>query len=121
MQATETLNNINFQLLLKQHGGNYTRAKQAWDRICQMGRFGDVPHTYEGGLDLQSMRIMLDEQKQKQSQAVTLNVGFAYDTRTGQMERANTLAPEAPSDLQDRISRIEDIASGDDPNKKYFD
>lgn len=121
MQATETLNNVNFKILLKQHGGNFARAKQAWDRILQLGRFGDVPHTYEGGLDVQGMRVMLDEQKQKQKQAITLNVNYAYDRRTGDREQYNTLAPEAPSDLHDRISRIEDIASGDDPNKKYFD
>lgn len=117
----EALHNINFQILLKQHGGDYTRARQAWDRICSMGRFGNVPHTYEGGLDLEGMRVMLDEQKQKQKQAVTLNVGFAYDPRRGTTEQANTLAPDAPSDLEDRIKRIEDIAMGADPNKKYYD
>ena len=121
MQTTETLNNVNFAILLKQHNGDYTRAKQAWDRILQLGRFGDVPHTYAGGLDVQGLRVMLDERKQKQQQALTLNVGFAYDTRTKNIDGANRLAPEAPGDLQDRISHIEDIASGDDPNKKYFD
>lgn len=117
---SQTLDNINFQILLKQHGGNFTQAKKAWDRILSLGRFGDVPHTYEGGLDLGGMRVMADEARQKQAQALTLNVGFQYDPRKGKAEQANTLAPEAPSDIEDRIKRIEDIASGDDPEKKFY-
>lgn len=112
---TDLLNNVNFTLLLKQHDGNFARAKQAWDRILQLGRFGNVPHSYEGGLDLQGMRVMLDEQKQGQKQAITLNAGYAMG-RGGQIEKANTLAPEAPDDLDERIKRIEDIASGDNPD-----
>ena len=115
-----TLDNVNFRVLLAQHGGDYTRAKKAWDRILGLGRFGDVPHEYEGGLDVSSMRRMLDERKQNQRQALTLNVGFQYDKRTGSTEQANQLAPEAPTDLEDRIKRIEDIASGDDPEKKFY-
>ncbi len=116
----QTLDNVNFRVLLAQHGGDYTRAKKAWDRILGLGRFGDVPHQYEGGLDIKGMRVMLEERKQKQKQALTLNVGFQYDRRSGTMEQANTLAPEAPGDLEDRIKQIEDIASGDDPEKKFY-
>lgn len=111
--TTELLNNINFKLLLSQHHGDFSRAKAAWDRILQLGRFGNVPYTYEGGVDVQGMRVMLDEQKQDQKQAITLNAG--YQMVHGRMERANTLAPDAPDDLEDRIKRIEDIASGDNP------
>lgn len=116
-----TLDNVNFRVLLAQHGGDVTRAKKAWARILQLGRFGDVPYTYEGGLDVHSMRVMLDEQKQNQKQAITLNVGFSFDGRKKSVEQENVLAPEAPTDLEDRIKRIEDIASGDDPDKKFFD
>ena len=96
-----TLDNVNFRVLLAQHGGDVTRAKKAWARILQLGRFG--------------------EQKQNQKQAITLNVGFSFDGRKKSVEQENVLAPEAPTDLEDRIKRIEDIASGDDPDKKFFD
>ena len=116
----QVLDNVNFRVLLAQHGGDYTRAKKAWDRILGLGRFGDVPHEYEGGLDLGGMRRMLDERKQGQKQALTLNVGFSFDGRKKTFEQQNTLAPEAPGDLDDRIKQIEDIASGDDPEKKFY-
>jgi hypothetical protein len=113
--TTELLNNINFKILLKAHNNDFGKAKDAWDKICSMGKFGNVPHTYEGGLDMQGMRTMLDEQKQGQQTAVTLNAGYAVGYG-GQIERANTLAPSWDThELADRIKRIEDIASGDNP------
>lgn len=102
---TETFDNINFQILLKQHGGNMNRALYAWRRICELGRYGDIPHTYEGGLDLKGIRIRLDEESQKEI------TGVIYHPITKQPllveDRAST----------DDAKRIEDIAAGDDPHR----
>lgn len=107
------LNNVNYQILLKQHNGDEGRARAAWRQILGLGGYGDVPFEYEGGLDVQGLRVLVDEQKQKQSQAVAFNVqSYASGTRA-QLARQNV--PQAPSDLGDRIKQIEDIASGDKP------
>jgi hypothetical protein len=84
------LDHVNFQLLLKQHGGNFERAKQAWDAICQLGHYGNVPHTYDGGLDIKGIRLRLEEEGR----------------------RASAIWASG-----DDVKRIEDIAAGDDPAK----
>ena len=103
------MNNVNFQILLKQHNGDFPRAKKAWDTILGLGGYGDVPHEYEGGLDVQGLRILLDERKQKQSQAQVMTM------HKGQVMHV----PQCPPDLEDRIKKIEDIASGDHPDRAW--
>lgn len=103
--------NVNFQILLKMHNGNFARAKEAWEGICKLGRYGDVPHTYEGGLDVKGLRIALDEQQSGQHE---------YEVRTGargvQMSGSSGGAlPEMSPTLADDLKRIEDLASGDRP------
>lgn len=102
-----TLDNVNFQILLKQHGGNFERARQAWDAILRLGGYGDVPMTYEGGLDVRGLRILADERSQGQSQAVVMTIHRGETTPV----------PQAADDLEDRIKQIEDIASGDKPKE----
>jgi hypothetical protein len=104
MSAYPPLHNINFQLLLKQHGGNMSRAMQAWHRICQLGGFGNVPPSYAGGLDLQSLRTALDEQGDYRRYEAT-----TFGEKSGEM--TGVVSPT----LSDDIARIEDIASGDSP------
>lgn len=109
------LENVNFKILLKQHGGDFVRAKQAWDKILQIGGFGNVPHTYEGGLDVRGMHVLLDERKQGQATAIAFNPRYAA-------QGTNPIAdhrplPEAASDLEEKIHKIEDITAGNDPNK----
>lgn len=113
------LNNVNFQLLLKQHGGNFPRAKAAWDKILSLGGFGDVPFHYEGGLDVGGLRVLLDEQKQGQAQAVAMNIHHA--AQGGQAVAFEAPVPSAASDLEDRIKKIEDLANGDDPKGSWRD
>lgn len=115
MQNTNTLDNVNFQILLKQHGGNFARAKAAWDKILQIGGFGDVPHTYEGGLDVRGMHIKLDEQKQGQMTAMAFNPRYVMQGR--QMVANHQPISNEDERLEEKIHKIEDIAAGDDPNK----
>ncbi len=107
------LNNINFELLLKSHNGNFERAKAAWDKILALGKFGQVPFTYAGGLDVQGMRVLVDERKQKQATAIAFNPRY---TMQGGQIIANHSPVESPEDLEDNLHKIEDIASGDDPH-----
>lgn len=104
MTAT-TLDNVNFEILLKQHGGNFARAKQAWDAICRLGKFGDVPLTYEGGLDVKGIRIFIDEQSQGGNPQF-----MRRDPETGRP------MPPIFEHNADDLKRIEDIAAGDNPN-----
>ena len=55
------MNNVNFQLLLRAHNGDVAKAQKAWAGICNIGRFGNVPSSYEGGLDLYGARVAIDE------------------------------------------------------------
>lgn len=97
-----TLDNVNFQILLKQHGGNFAQAKKAWDRICHLGGFGNVPVTYEGGLDVKGMRITQDEISQGEIRALQ------FDPNARQ-----AIPRQVSPTLADDIKRIEDLASGD--------
>lgn len=106
--TTETFNNVNFQILLKQHGGDQIRALAAWQKILKLGRFGDVPHTYAGGLDVGGLRTLADERSQKQYQAEVMS--FYKGNAVPIQECGN-------DDLGDRIKQIEDIAAGDSPYK----
>lgn len=100
------LNNINFQILLNQHGGDVARATLAWEKILSLGKFGAVPANYSGGLDIGGLRVMVDEVKQ------------------GDYRRHNPLAsypgqPEYLTDAlvgEDELHQIEDIAAGDKIN-----
>lgn len=112
---TTVLDNVNFKILLKQHGGDFARAKAAWDKICQIGGFGNVPHTYEGGLDVRGMHVMLDEKKQGQATSMAFNP--KYVMRGNNIIANHQPVPEADDALEERIHKIEDIASGDNPKK----
>lgn len=116
MMNTDTLDNVNYRILLKQHGGDEMRARAAWAQILGLGGYGNVPFEYEGGLDVHGLRVVVDEAKQKQSQAVAYNVtSYARGTEA---YTTPTAIPQAPSGLEDRIKQIEDIASGDKPNRR---
>lgn len=96
----EALQNVNFQILLKQHGGNFPQAKAAWERICSLGGFGQVPVTYEGGLDLGGLRTALQESDQDKYEVKFQGAQESYHI------------PLSPT-LSDDIKRIEDLAAGD--------
>lgn len=96
----DTLHNVNFAILLKQHGGNYPRAKAAWEKICTLGGYGNVPEDYAGGLDVKGIRIARDEFDQGEPQAMRV------DPLTQKMIYFT------PTSVDD-IKRIEDMASGD--------
>jgi len=105
---TQTLNNVNFQLLLKAHGGNLERAMTAWQKICALGGYGDVPATYQGGLDVEGIRIARDEFD---------HGGNPEFARTGALDCAELQIP-LPTPLPpmaDDIKRIEDLAVGNNP------
>lgn len=108
------LDNVNFKLLLQQHGGDYSRAKAAWDKILQLGGYGNVPHNYEGGLDVKGLRVMLEERQQGQAQAVAFNPHYVA-ARNGEAVAEHTPIPRGPENLEDVIHKIEDIAAGDNP------
>ena len=110
-----TLNNVNYQILLKQHNGDEPRARAAWRQILGLGGFGDVPFEYEGGLDVQSLRVLVDERKQGQAQAIAMNL--AHTAIGGRPQMMNVPVPDTATDLEDRIKKIEDIASGDKPQE----
>lgn len=110
---TGVLDNVNFRLLLDAHGGNFERAKAAWDRILHLGGYGDVPFEYEGGLDVGGLRVLADERRQKQAQGVAMNVHS--QAHGGKSFLSHVPVPEPAGDLEDRIKQIEDIASGDKP------
>lgn len=111
-----TLDNVNYRILLQQHGGDEIRARAAWQRILGLGGYGNVPFEYEGGLDVKGLRVVVDERKQKQSQGVAYNV--TSHARGNEAYTMPSNLPQAPSDLEDRIKEIEDITAGDNPNKK---
>jgi hypothetical protein len=96
------LHNVNFQLLLQAHGGNQQRALQAWERICSLGQFGNVPPTYEGGLDVQGLRNLRDDDEER------------FQVQHQGKQRSEYI-PTSPT-LSDDIKRIEDLAAGDSPN-----
>lgn len=100
---SEPLNNVSFQLLLKMHNGDVNRATEAWRTICRLGRFGDIPTSYDGGLDIKGLRIFRDEFDQGG------NPEFAKESRGSQHDDVPTPASA------DDIKRIEDIAAGDKP------
>ena len=114
MTAT-ILENVNFKILLQQHGGNFARAKEAWDKILAIGGFGNVPHTYEGGLDVRGLHVLLDERKQGQATAIAYSPRYAV--RGSQVIPDHQEVPQAADDLEEKIHKIEDIAAGDDPSK----
>ncbi len=106
---TNPLNNVNYRLLLEAHGGNVQKARAAWDKIRHLGKFGNVPFEYEGGLDVGGMRVVVEERRQNQSQATAFTLGSgrpAFEMQT---------VEESVEDYEDRIKRIEDIAAGDNP------
>lgn len=96
--------NVNFEILLKMHNGDMGRARAAWDKICALGKYGDVPPTYEGGLDVKGLQIAAEE------------------TEQGTYKRMNPLYGKVPAQpiylttapiSADDVKRIEDIAAGD--------
>lgn len=97
--------NVNFEILLKMHNGDVGRATQAWKKICSLGQFGDVPPSYQGGLDVKGLHVAADETQQ--GSYVRGNPKFG---QPGQPEILY-IAPIR----RDDIKRIEDLASGDKP------
>ena len=110
---TDTFDNVNYRILLKQHNGDESRARAAWHRILNLGGYGDVPFEYEGGLCVAGLRVLADERSQGQSLAVSYNM--ASEARGGTAYTRPMARPEPAGDLNDRIKQIEDIASGDRP------
>lgn len=99
------LANVNFELLVKMHNGDLGRAKAAWERICQLGRYGAVPPTYEGGLDVKGLKAALED----------INSGqYEYELKTYAKGQRAVQTQFAPT-LGDDIKRIEDLAAGDRP------
>lgn len=96
------LNNVNFELLLKAHNGDYARAETAWNYICKLGKYGDVSPGYEGGLDVKGLRISLDEIKN----------GVRFQ-RYDPAKQKPMAVPETVT--ADDLKRIEDMAAGDRP------
>jgi hypothetical protein len=97
--------NINFQILVKMHNGDVGRAKAAWDQICQLGRYGNVPPTYEGGLDVKGLKIALEEKEERKADVRTYAPGHGGVP--------NQFSPT----LADDIKKIEDLAVGDKPRR----
>lgn len=102
---TATLDHVSFQILLKQHNGNRAMAEQAWRAICQLGGFGNVPTSYQGGLDVKGINIARDEFDQGEEPFLRV------DAPTG-----DPISFEPPT--LDDLRRIEDYASGDKPKIK---
>lgn len=98
--------NVNFEILVKMHGGDVGRAKQAWDKICSLGKYGDVPPTYQGGLDVRGLQIADEESKEGSYRRANPLYG-----RVMNQPEILTTAPVSSDD----IKRIEDIAAGDKP------
>lgn len=96
--------NVNFEILLKMHGGDMGRAQAAWNKICALGKYGDVPATYSGGLDVRGLQVADEETKQ----GVYKRMNPLYGKVLGQPEFVTT-APISSDD----VKRIEDLASGD--------
>ncbi len=96
------LNHVSFDLLVKAHNGNVGKAKQAWQAICGLGGFGDVPTDYQGGLDTKGIGIARDEMDQGE-------IGFVRVNPVDQ-QQIRILPPTA-----DNLKRIEDYAAGDTP------
>lgn len=97
------LANVNFAILVKMHGGDLGRAKAAWERICQLGRYGNVPPTYEGGLDVKGLKNALED---------TRNGQYEYEVRTFAPGHGGAPRQFSPT-LEDDIKKIEDLAAGD--------
>lgn len=96
---SQQLNHVSYAILLKQHGGNHGMATQAWNAICQLGGFGNVPTSYEGGLDVKGISIARDEFDQ----------GEGPFLRVTPDRRPISFEPPTADD----IKRIEDYAAGD--------
>src|SRR4051812_10141015 len=95
---TEALDNISFRLLLQQHGGDVRRATEAWEKICQLGNFGNIPTSYEGGLDIKSLRIYRDEVDQggnPEFAVTSRGVNEKINIQTGQLFQQDRPAPAA--------------------------
>lgn len=97
------LDNVNFKLLLAAHNGDEGRALQAWKKICSLGQFGDVPASYEGGLDVKGLNIAAEQSEQ--GDYIRGNPKFGQPGQPPELY----IAPIP----RDDIKRIEDIASGD--------
>jgi hypothetical protein len=113
--TTDTLDNVNYRILLQQHGGDESRARAAWRQILGLGGYGAVPFEYEGGLDVRGLRILVDEKRQGQVQALAMNL--AHTAIGGRPQMLNVPVPDTANDLEDKIKQIEDIASGDKPQE----
>lgn len=96
------LDNVNFKLLLKAHNGNIERSLKAWEFICNAGKFGNVPASYEGGLDVKGLRLALDEK------------GEVKEMRVDPLT-AESVGRFGVSVKEDDLKRIEDVAAGDKP------
>lgn len=103
--STATIDNVNFRLLLKAHNGDESRARLAWEKICQLGGFGGIPFEYEGGLDTKGLRIGRDE----------FDNGIIHNGREVIAIAGRTFSAPLPPPSADDIKRIEDVASGDRP------
>jgi hypothetical protein len=99
------LANVNFEILLKMHGGNVERAKHAWQQICQLGRYGNVPETYQGGLDVKGLKNALEDVKSGH---------YEYEVKTYAPGHKGVATQFSPT-LEDDIKQIEDLAAGDKP------
>jgi len=85
------------------------RATEAWEKICSLGKFGAVPVNYAGGLDIGSLRNVIE------------------DVRSGNYQRSNPRANEpgepvyftTPLVSEDDIKQVEDIAAGDVPSRSW--
>lgn len=95
--------NVNFEILLKMHNGDKGRALAAWNKICSLGKFGDVPPSYQGGLDVKGLNIAAEESEQ--GSYVRGNPKFGQPGQAPELY----VAPIG----RDEIKRIEDLASGD--------
>lgn len=111
MANPATFDNVNFQILLKQHGGNRERALKAWEAICHLGGFGYVPPSYEGGLDVKGLRIARDEWDHGARQGEDIPVA----TNKAWWNGVAVDVPIPEPALLDNLKRLEDLAAGDRP------
>ena len=97
------LNHVSFEILLKAHGGDHGKAQKAWNAICHLGGYGNIPTNYTGGLDVKGLYIAQEEFDNPRSRKIGLD-GLPM--------------PLPPPPTSDDMKRLEDLAAGDKPTKK---
>jgi hypothetical protein len=112
----DTLDNVNFRLLVRAHNGNLERATAAWHHICALGGFGSVPVTYEGGVDVKGIRTSRDEYDHRGNTTIERGDHLDFDAIVDQhFMKLQVPLPVPVPPREDDIKRIEDIAAGDKP------